>query len=157
MFLDAERFRRVIDATPLVAIDLVVRRADGALLLGERLNRPAQGFWFVPGGRIRKNESLDAAFLRLTEAELGRTFSRGQARLLDAYEHFYEDCVFGGPEQDEPNTHYVVLGYLLDLPAEAALEPPTAQHGRYRWLTPEQMRADPAVHAHARAYLEALQ
>lgn len=156
MFLDAGRFRSVIDATALVAIDLVVRRADGALLLGERLNRPARGYWFVPGGRIRKGETLDAAFLRLTRAELGQAFERHQARLLDVYEHFYEDCAFGGPEQDEPSTHYVVLGYLLDLPADATLDPPKAQHGRYRWLTAEQMRADPAVHAHSCAYLEAL-
>ena len=69
--LPAEVFGEVIRNTPLVAIDLVVRDQSGRALLGKRLNRPAQGYWFAPGGRIRKNETLDAAFLRLTAAELG--------------------------------------------------------------------------------------
>ena len=99
MLLDADRFRTVVAATPLVSIDLIVRRADGAILLGERLNRPAQGCWFVPGGRIRKNESLDG-LSRLSEGELGRVFSRDRARLLGVYEHFYRDSVFG----EQPDT-----------------------------------------------------
>ena len=58
MFLDKSTFTTVIDSSPLVSIDLVVLDREGNVLLGERLNRPAQGYWFVPGGRITKNESL---------------------------------------------------------------------------------------------------
>ena len=28
----------------------------------QRTNRPAQGYWFVPGGRVQKDETLEAAF-----------------------------------------------------------------------------------------------
>ncbi len=155
MFLDAEDFRRVVAATPLISLDLVVRSAEGTILLGERLNRPAQGFWFVPGGRIQKNETLDAAFLRLTTGELGIRFERSQARLLDIYEHFYEDSVFGA-DSSSPNTHYVVAGYLLDLPASLVLDPPREQHGHYRWWSPSEMRDSEQVHENTRAYLRAL-
>lgn len=60
--LPIEKFLQTVDATPLVAIDLIVPNQNGGYLLGHRVNKPAQGFWFVPGGRIRKNERLDDAF-----------------------------------------------------------------------------------------------
>ena len=155
MWLTDETFRTVVASTPLVSIDLVVENAEGAILLGQRLNRPAQGFWFVPGGRIQKNESLDAAFRRLTQGELGQAFERGQARLLDVYEHFYVDSVFGEAAAN-PDTHYVVLGYHLRLPAGVTLVPPAEQHDRYRWWSMAEMQASAEVHANSRAYLAAL-
>ena len=95
MFLDRETFSTVLSSTPLVSIDLVVRNRDGEILLGQRVNRPAKGYWFVPGGRILKNETLAQAFERLTKEELGRSYSISDASLLGPYDHLYEDCVFG--------------------------------------------------------------
>lgn len=155
MWLSAEAFRTVIAATPLVSIDLVVQSVQGDVLLGQRLNRPAQGFWFVPGGRILKNESLDAAFRRLTQSELGQVFERSAARLLDVYEHFYTDSVFGASEV-APDTHYVVLGYQLTLPDGATLSPPDTQHGQYRWWRTTELQSSVEVHDNTRAYLQAL-
>lgn len=155
MWLSDETFRTVVAATPLVSIDLVVENSRGEVLLGERLNRPAQGFWFVPGGRILKNETLDAAFRRLTQAELGQVFERRQAALLGVYEHFYRDSVFGEADLanpgDAPDTHYVVLAYRLRI-SDSTLTPPEAQHRRYRWLRPADMRESAAVHENTRAY-----
>lgn len=156
MFLSDEVFRSVVASTPLVSIDLVVRRPNGDLLLGQRLNRPARGFWFVPGGRIYKNETLDAAFRRITEAELGVAFERDQARLLDVYEHFYADSVFGPAGAGQPDTHYVVLGYRLDIPDPQRLALPTAQHDAYRWWAPGDICGNPVVHENSQAYLAAL-
>lgn len=155
MWLSEETFRSVVATTPLVSIDLIVQDSVGQILLGERLNRPAQGYWFVPGGRILKNERLDEAFRRLTLNELGIIFERNQARLLGMYEHFYSDCVFGGDESD-PDTHYVVLGYCLKLPDEVALSPPSEQHGLYRWWSMAEMETSSEVHSNTLAYLTAL-
>lgn len=156
MFLETEAFRTVVASTPLVSIDLLVRNESGQLLLGRRTNRPAQGCWFTPGGRICKNEGLDAAFRRISEAELGRSFERSRARLLDIYEHFYADSVFGDGEQD-PSTHYVVLGYLLEIVDGDALSPPADQHDGYRWWSPEAIRTSADVHANTRDYLAAIE
>lgn len=153
MFLDGETFRTVVASTPLVSIDLVVRNHEGHILLGQRLNRPAKGFWFVPGGRIYKNERLDEAFNRITQTELGQAFPRYQARLLDIYEHFYDDSVFGEPAT-APDTHYVVIGYQLDITAEVVLSPPEGQHDAYRWWDPQEMALSADVHSNTRAYLE---
>jgi len=51
MFLSQEDFATVVRSTPLISIDLVVENERGEFLLGQRTNRPAQGYWFVPGGR----------------------------------------------------------------------------------------------------------
>ena len=54
MFLRHEDFATVVRSAPLVAIDLIVENARGEYLFGQRINRPAQGYWFVPGGRVQK-------------------------------------------------------------------------------------------------------
>ena len=71
MYLEKETFKTVIGATPLIAIDLLVKNSAGQYLLGYHNNRPAQGYWFVHGGRILKNESIAEAFKRLCLHELG--------------------------------------------------------------------------------------
>ena len=74
MRLGREEFLEVVDRAPLVSIDLAVRDAKGRVLLGKRTNEPAKGCWFVPGGRIHKNERLDAAFRRICLDELGKQY-----------------------------------------------------------------------------------
>lgn len=155
MHLPAETFRMVVAATPLVSIDLVVQNACGDILLGERLNRPAQGYWFVPGGRILKSEELDSAFRRLALTELGRVFERRDAQLLGIYEHFYSDSVFGTAPA-APDTHYVVVAYRIALPDGHVLAPPREQHGRYRWWPLTEALTSAGVHDNTRAYLPAL-
>lgn len=155
MFLDSKTFKAVVASTPLVSIDLLVQDSQGRLLLGHRTNRPAQGYWFAPGGRILKNESLDLAFSRISEAELGKSFERGNARLLGIYEHFYRDSSFG-VEGEAPDTHYVVLGYLIKVQDANCLAPTPEQHDSYRWWTAAQIEGSKDVHENTRAFLAAL-
>ncbi|HAT2422693.1 TPA: GDP-mannose mannosyl hydrolase, partial [Citrobacter freundii] len=71
MFLDYEDLVMVVRSAPLISIDLIIENEDGEFLLGKRCNRPAQGYWFVPGGRIYKDETFKEAFSRITEKEIG--------------------------------------------------------------------------------------
>ena len=151
MWLDLPTFNTVVASAPLVAIDLVVRNRRGEAFLGLRVNRPAYGFWFVPGGRIQKNETLDSAFRRISRDELGATFERANARLLGVFEHFYDDSVFANAGFG-PDTHYVVLSYCLDLDEDLDLQPPTEQHQQYRWWSQDELRVSSRVHEHTRAY-----
>ncbi len=141
-------FSTIIDNTPLVSIDLIVRNQAGNVLLGCRSNQPAKGFWFVPGGRILKNETLSDAFLRLTEAELGQSFEITSARYHGLYEHFYSDSVFG----DQPDTHYVVNAFELII--DAVLELPKTQHNKYQWLSEFDLLERDDVHCHTKWYFE---
>ncbi|MBZ9610344.1 GDP-mannose mannosyl hydrolase [Rheinheimera maricola] len=146
MYLDNKTFVTVVSNTPLVSIDLIVENARGELLLGQRKNRPAQGFWFVPGGRILKNETLAAAFERLTLNELGLKFSIEDATLQGPYDHFYTDSVFG----DAPSTHYVAIAYRLRVAQLVNL--PQEQHADYQWFSVADLLFEPQVHQHTKAY-----
>jgi colanic acid biosynthesis protein WcaH len=152
MLLTNSLFLQTIESTPLVAIDLIVPNEDGEYLLGYRLNKPAQNSWFVPGGRIRKGETLDQAFRRIVQDELGYSdLSRADADLLGVYEHLYEDNVFGILGV---STHYVVLGYRLRHSIDTRTLP-QKQHSAYRWASASQIKEDVDVHVNTRAYFTA--
>ncbi|EJH2659220.1 GDP-mannose mannosyl hydrolase [Salmonella enterica] len=147
MFLRQEDFAAVVRTTPLISLDFIVENGQGEILLGQRLNRPAQGYWFVPGGRVCKDETLEAAFERLTQAELGVCLPLAAGTFYGVWQHFYDDNFSG----EDFSTHYIVLGFRLRV-AEDDLHLPDAQHGSYRWLTPEQLLASDNVHDNSRAY-----
>lgn len=141
-------FLQIIRATPLVSIDLIVRNKEGKILLGKRINRPAQGYWFVPGGRIRKNERLADALQRIARAELGITLILDPAKLLGVYEHIYDDNFFG---EEGVNTHYVVLAYeyFLEAGMQIILDD---QHSEAKWWAVEELLNSPEVHENTKAY-----
>lgn len=149
MLLDREDFRTVVRLSPLVSIDLVVRDGTGRVLLGWRNNRPAQHCWFVPGGRVCKDETLDAAFRRISLGELGHGFERADAGWLGVFEHFYEDHFAGTGF----GTHYVVLAHELAV-GDRLPDLPAAQHARWRWFTVDELLASPDVHRHTRWYFD---
>ena len=145
--LELETFKTVVASTPLVSIDLIVRNSQGQVLLGLRNNRPAQGFWFVPGGRICKDETMGFAFSRLTEGELGVKAEIDQACFIGPYQHFYSDNFSG----EDFSTHYVVLGYELTLDIDLT-SLPADQHHDYRWFSVEELLASDLVHQHTKDY-----
>ena len=147
MFLRHEDFATVVRSTPLISIDLIVENAQGEFLLGKRLNRPAQGYWFVPGGRVQKDEPLRAAFERLTDAELGLRLPLSAAEFYGVWQHFYDDNFSG----EDFSTHYIVLGFRLRV-SENDLQLPDLQPDAYRWLAIEEILASDHVHDNSRAY-----
>lgn len=145
--LPLDTFKTVVASTPLISIDLIVRNNQEQVLLGLRHNRPAQGYWFVPGGRIQKDERLENAFRRLVNVELGCDAGFDQARFLGPYQHFYSDNFSG----DNFTTHYVVLGYELTLDINLN-DLPADQHQDYRWFTIDELLAADQVHQHTKDY-----
>jgi len=148
MWLEPAQFLEVVRVVPLVAIDLVVRDPAGRVLLGLRKNAPARGYWYAPGGRIRKGETLDAAFRRITQQELGVTVERQQARFLGVHEHFHPDNFADAPGI---STHYIVLVYEVVLNPPPAAFPPE-QHSTYRWWPVSELLTHPQVHPYTKAY-----
>ncbi|NOH29036.1 GDP-mannose mannosyl hydrolase [Vibrio mediterranei] len=147
--LDTDLFKQVVAYSPLVSIDLIVRNQQGQVLLGLRLNRPAIGYWFVPGGRICKDETMASAFTRLVKEELGIERELTQATCLGPYEHFYTDNFSG----TDFTTHYVVLGYRLE--AEIALtDLPKEQHSHYRWFDVDELLQADDVHDNTKLYFQ---
>jgi colanic acid biosynthesis protein WcaH len=132
-------------------MDLVVRAPDGRVLVGRRKYEPARNMFFLVGGRITKNESRAAAFRRLTREELGIELPIERARFLGVYDHFYPTNRF---EREGFGTHYVVLGYELELAPQIA-NLPTEQHVEYTWITERELLDSPEVHENTKAYFRA--
>lgn len=147
-FFPTSVFAEMVERMPLIAIDLLVQDKKGQHLLGWRSNPPAQSSWFVPGGRIRKNERLEEAFQRITLTELGAGVSIKQAVFKGIYQHFYSENFLG--EQGK-STHYITLAYQLNLDSEK-LNLPIDQHAHYRWASSENIQRDPQVHTYTRDY-----
>lgn len=148
MSLPGSAFRDVVKNAPLVSIDLIITDQSGAILMGRRENEPAKGTWFVPGGRIRKDEKIADAFDRIIRAETGLARSLADSRFGGVYEHLYLTNCFG---DSGFGTHYCVLAYLLRL-GERPRITIDSQHSQMEWLT----QSSTDIHPYSRAYYDLL-
>ncbi|HEY2380152.1 MAG TPA: GDP-mannose mannosyl hydrolase [Terriglobia bacterium] len=146
--LEPAEFKSVVRNTPLLAVDLIVKSPENKILLGLRKNAPARGFWFVPGGRIFKNESAEQAFRRISREELGLELDLCEMKFRGIYDHIYEGNVFEDPGF---NTHYVVMASEVVLP-HSKLALSDAQHNSYRFVDAMDLRSDPEVHPFTKSY-----
>ncbi len=157
-WLSEDVFSTACGALPLVSIDLMVTRPGDQgreLLLGLRNNRPAQGWWFTPGGRIRKNEPLEITMRRVAQDEIGLNPEwLERAQLLGAWDHFYADSAFDA----NTSTHYVNLPHAVLLSGDEAqtLMLPvgsSSQHLEWQWMSIAEAKDHPRVHAYVQAVL----
>jgi colanic acid biosynthesis protein WcaH len=140
-YIPAEEWEVVVRNVPVVSVDLVVTDGD-AVILGKRTNEPAKDEWFVPGGRVRKNETLDDAVHRLAAEELGVEVVVD--RRLGAYEHRYDAAELDGVD----TKHYVAIGYLVSLAGGDIA--PDDQHSDVRRVEPPFGDLHPYVEAYLR-------
>ena len=146
--LDRATFRVLVKNAPLVSIDLIVRNELREVLLGLRKNSPAKDTWFVPGGRIWKDETIEVAFKRITEDELGTAIDLKNAEFIGVYDHLHE-----GNFANEAGygTHYIVLAHEIKMSTELnAL--PLKQHGVYDWFSEQRLLQDARVHPFTKDY-----
>ncbi|WP_454442538.1 GDP-mannose mannosyl hydrolase [Vibrio bathopelagicus] len=145
--LPLDIFKTIIESTPLISIDLIVRNNEGKVLLGKRLNRPAQGYWFVPGGRILKDEPFVTAFNRLIKTELG--LDCAESKFKGIYQHFYDDNF----SEDDFTTHYIVLAYEISMDGKL-LGLPLEQHSSYQWFSEDELLNNQQTHIHTKWYFQ---
>jgi colanic acid biosynthesis protein WcaH len=147
-FLPDSDFAFIVRHTPLVSVDLIVKDPKQRVLLGRRVNQPARDQYFVPGGVIRKNETIRSAFARILQAETGLEHSIDKAKFVGVYEHFYETNRFEDPAY---GTHYVVLAHELALEERPPVQL-DLQHSDIRWSSSTEILSAPDVHPHTKAY-----
>jgi len=141
--LDNQTFEKVISSTPLISIDLLVKK-DSKILLGKRINKPAQDYFFSIGGRVYKNETINSAMIRIARIELNIEFKL-MPTFIGVFEHFYDDSIY-----QDVSTHYVNLAYGIEI--EGTLNLPTEQHNEYQWLTIEELLKSKQVHKYVKDY-----
>ena len=143
--LDNQTFRTVVSSTPLISIDILVKRGN-AILLGKRVNNPAQGYLFSVGGRVHKNEKINSAIIRIAKNELNIDL-KSMPRFIGVFEHFYDVSIY-----QDVSTHYVNLAYEIEIKEELNL--PTEQHNEYQWLTIAELLKSEQVHRYVKDYFK---
>ena len=141
--LDDYTFKTVIDSTPLVSIDILLKK-DNKILLGKRINKPAQGYFFSTGGRVNKNEAIDNAMSRIARNELNIEL-KTTPEFIGVFEHFYDDSIY-----ENISTHYVNLAYEYEV--EEIPDLPTEQHSEYKWFTIDELLESKQVHKYTKDY-----
>ena len=112
---------------PVVAVDVAVftvRAGVLRVLLAQARTGPFAGWWALPGGRVRENESLDQA---ATRELLARTALGSDVYLEQLY-------TFGHPHRD-PHDRVVSVAYLglLADPDRVAGPIATGKYGAVAW------------------------
>ena len=141
--LDDQTFKTVVDSAPLISIDILIKKGN-KILLGKRINKPAQGYFFSIGGRINKNETIDNAMARVALNELNIDL-KSTPEFIGVFEHFYDDSMY-----ENVSTHYVNLAYEYEV--EEVQNLPTEQHSEYKWFSVEELLNNDQVHLYVKDY-----
>ncbi len=91
-------YRKIHSLLPIACVDIIIVNEKNEFFLVKRKNKPVQGEWWFPGGRIFKNEHLSGAAKRKAEEETGLTITIIKA--LGSDETFFPD----GPFSDSTHT-----------------------------------------------------
>ena len=147
--LSNKDFKNIIKNTNLFAFDLIVKNNNNEVLLAKRNNKPAQGMYFVPGGRVFKNENLNNAFNRILNQEIGLKISDFKNLFHKGlYNHIYNDNVFGDTSF---NTHYIVYAIELQLKKNINIFLDN-QHNDYKFINIKDLLMDANVHQYVKNY-----
>ena len=141
--LDDQIFKTVVDSVPLVSIDILIKR-NNKVLLGKRVNKPAQSYFFSTGGRINKNETINSAMNRIAKDELNIEL-KTTPKFIGVFEHFYDDSIY-----EDISTHYVNLAYEYQV--EEVIDLPTEQHSEYKWFAIGELLESKQVHNSTKDY-----
>jgi colanic acid biosynthesis protein WcaH len=116
-------YQQIVDKMPIPCVDLVITQHNKILLV-QRTQEPAKGLWWLPGGRIMKGETLEAAALRKAEQEVGLPVEI--VKKIGVYEYFSDKSQF----PIVSGTHAVVACFLVKAEGEINLDHTSSN---YKW------------------------
>ncbi|MCX6056534.1 MAG: NUDIX domain-containing protein [Chloroflexi bacterium] len=88
-----EQYKRVTEVLPILCVDVVVTNSSGQYLLIKRVNEPRKGQWWVIGGRVYKDETLEQAVARKVWEEASLKIQ--DIKPIGYYEEFSRANPFG--------------------------------------------------------------
>lgn len=117
MYIDIELYHKIIENMPILCVDGLILMENKILLL-KRLNYPAKGEWWFPGGRVLKNEKISDSIIRKVKEETNLNVEI--ISQIGVYETIFE------------KKHTVNIYFLLkNLNSEIILN---SEHEKYFWF-----------------------
>jgi 8-oxo-dGTP diphosphatase len=119
---------------PQTAVGVIVFRDDKVLLV-KRANRPGQGLWAIPGGRVELGETLKEAARREVKEETGVSIS--------PTEPIYVFEVIERDDEGDIRFHYVIIDLLAEyLSGEVN---PGTDASEARWISSAELKELPVT------------
>ncbi|MBI2573104.1 NUDIX domain-containing protein [Candidatus Woesearchaeota archaeon] len=100
-------YTQILEHMPIPAVDFVLVH-NNKVLLALRKDEPAKGQWWIPGGRVQKNETLETAVKRKALQEVGIEVEI--VRKINCYEVFFDTAPF--PDV-KTGVHYLSVCFLV--------------------------------------------
>ena len=107
MKLSPDDYNQVLSLVPIVCVDCIVVNDRGEYLLVRRANEPFKSEFWIPGGRVYKNERLINAVHRKMREEIGVEVEI--IRNVGFFEEFLEKTA----QDIENGAHTVSIVYLV--------------------------------------------
>jgi len=146
--LPLNEFKQLIKLGSLFSIDLIVMNEIDEVLLGLRKNYPAKGYWFVPGSRTFRNETLDEAIKRISKIEIGIDINKDELKPIGLYDHIYQDNFFN---ETGFGTHYIVLACRVSKRINE-FNLPVDHHEKYKFFNIQKLLNSNDVHKFTKNY-----
>ncbi|VVB74520.1 ADP-ribose pyrophosphatase [uncultured archaeon] len=119
-------YKQIMENMPIPCVDLAIRRGNKFLLI-KRKNKPVLGKWWMPGGRILKNESLIDAAKRKCVEECG--VKPVNLTEIGTYVYMGKDAVF---EDIKTGIHTISVVFEAELPlGEIKID---KNHSEFGWF-----------------------
>ena len=118
MWIEDDLFEEILKKMPIPTVDAIVVN-NGKFLLLKRRNPPVKGHWWLPGGRVRKGETLEEAVKREVLEEPGL-----DCRIISQV---------GAINQIFPESHTISVYYLVE--SESTDVKLNSEHSDYRWVS----------------------
>jgi len=120
-----EEYTLIVEKTPLCCVDLIIVK-DKKVLVVKRKNKPAQGVYWFPGGRVHKNEKLKDAVLRKARQEVGVDVEI--IKNIGAFETIFPDSNFS----NKTGTHSINSVFLVSPKSDHLIL--DEQSEDFRWI-----------------------
>ena len=130
MFIKDSLYKQILQNTTIITVDIVLLNKDKTqVLLFKRNNKPLKGEYYLPGGRIHKNEKLIDAAIRKSQEEFNLDLTENELQFGGFTEEFYDETIYENTNLHDINFYYYYV--LEDSSKKLKLDP---QHTNYKWF-----------------------
>ncbi len=102
-FIEEEVYKRFVEEMPIACVDVLVHSGSDILFI-KRNQEPAKGKWWVIGGRLQKDETMEQCAIRKCKEEVGLDVVI--EKRIGVYDAFFATSVQGC------STHTVCVTFL---------------------------------------------